>query len=100
MKKKIEEILIELGVYPNLSGFNYICKAIDYISKNSGARICAVYSLVADDFNTTSSRVERAIRHALSKADKDSDAYKKYMSVKDTTNSTVLYTMAVRLRED
>lgn len=100
MKKKVEEVLIDLGVYPNLSGFNYICKAIDYISKDSGARICTVYSLVANDFNTTSSRVERAIRHALSKADKDSDVYKKYMSVKDTTNSAVLYTMAVRLKED
>lgn len=100
MKKKVEEVLIELGIYPNLSGFNYICKALDYIYKDSRVKTCAVYSLVANDFNTTSSRVERAIRTALSKADKDSEAYKKYMSVNDTTNSAALYTMAVRLKED
>lgn len=100
MKKKVEDVLIGLGIYPNLSGFDYICKAIYYIMSDRTVRICNVYKLVAKDFGTTSSRVERAIRHTLSKIDKESEEYKQYMSVKDKTNSAILYTFAVRLKED
>lgn len=100
MKKKVEDILIELGIYPNLSGFDYICKAVYYIMADRTVRICNVYKMVAKDFNATNTAVERSIRHALSKADKESETYKKYMSVKDTTNSAVLYTLATKLKED
>lgn len=34
MKKKVEDLLIELGIYPNLYGFAYICKAVEIISSN------------------------------------------------------------------
>lgn len=94
------DVLIELGIYPNLSGFDYICKAVYYIMADRTVRMCSAYKMVAKDFDTTSSRVERAIRHALSKADRESEAYKRYMSVKDTKNSAVLHTLAVKLKED
>lgn len=101
MKRKVERTLIDMGIYPNLLGFDYICRAIEYIQADRRAKICDVYGLIAGDYDTTPQRVERAIRHALSnKADKNSEAYKKYAGIKDTTNSAVLYTMAVRLRED
>lgn len=100
MRIKTEDLLIELGITPNLKGFDYICKAINYISADRAIKMCSVYELVAKDCETTSSRVERAIRHALSKADKESEAYKKYIGIKDTTNSAVLYTLALKLREE
>lgn len=101
MKKKVEEVLIELGIYPNLLGFDYICRAIEYIQADRKAKICDIYGLIAGDYDTTPQRVERAIRHALSnKADKNSEAYKRYIGIKETTNATVLYTMAIKLREN
>lgn len=100
MKKKVEDILIELGIYPNLSGFDYICKAVYCIMADRTVRMCSVYEMVAKDFDTTNTAVERSIRHALSKADKESEAYKQYMSVKDTTNSAMLYTLATKLKEE
>lgn len=100
MEKKVEDLLIALGVYPNLSGFAYICKAIGYISKDRNVKMCEIYNLVANDFDTTPSRAERSIRTALSKMDRDSEAYKKYIGIKEFANSAVLYTMAVRLKED
>lgn len=83
-----------------LKGFDYICKAVKYISENRTMKMCRVYDLIAKDSGATWSRVEKAIRHALSKADKDSEAYKKYIGIKETTNSAILYTLAVRLKED
>jgi len=102
MRKKVTDVLIELGVTPNLKGFDYICRAVEIIS-NSKKRmdiVKGIYADIANEFDTTSSRTERAIRHAFSKVDKESEAYKKYIGIDKTTNSTLLYTLAYRLRED
>ena len=100
MEKKVEDVLIEMGIYPNLLGFNYICRSAAYIMENSSVRTWNLYDMVAKDFGTTAGRVERGIRHAFSRADKDCEAYKHYMSVKETTNSARLFTLATRLRTD
>lgn len=65
---KISETLKELGVPVNLSGYFYLKYAVEvmledmslvhYITKK-------LYPMVATKFNTTPSRVERAIRHAI-----------------------------------
>ncbi len=100
MRKKIENALFELGITPNLKGFDYICKAVNYISADRTVKICNVYKFVAKDFETTSSRVERAIRSAFSKIGKESEAFNKYLGISNMTNSALLYTLAYRLRED
>lgn len=101
MKKKVEDLLIELGIYPNLYGFAYICKAVEIISLSTERmKIMWIYSEVAKEFNSNAARVERGIRHAFSRIDKDSDAWKKYLGIKETTNSAVLYTLATKLKED
>lgn len=102
MKKKVEEVLIELGIYPNLLGFDYICKAVEILS-TSNRRVKIVDGLyvdIAKEFDSTASRVERGIRHAISKMNKDSESYRKYVGIKYPTNSVVLHTLAVRLKED
>lgn len=100
MWKKNENVLLELGITPDLKGFGYICKAIDYISADRTVKMCDVYELVAKDFDASSSRVERAIRHAFSKVDKESEAFNKYLGISNMTNSALLYTLAYRLREE
>ncbi len=100
MRKKIENVLFELGITPNLKGFDYICKAVNYISADRTVKICNVYKFVAKDFETTSSRVERAIRSAFTRLDKESEAFTKYINSDRLTNSALLYTLAYRLRED
>ena len=102
MKKKVEEILIEMGVYPNLSGFDYICKAVEIISESKERMkiVDGLYADVAKAFDSTNHKVERAMRHAISKMDRESEAFKKYIGIKDTTNSAVLYTLATRLKGD
>lgn len=61
---KYSERLLDLGVTPNLLGFNYLCEACEIVESNRLASATRqVYPLIAGKYNTTSSRVERAIRH-------------------------------------
>ncbi len=68
MKEQITELLYDLGIAPNIKGFKYLRDAItftvekpemlDGITKD-------LYPEVAKTHKTTSSRVERAMRHAI-----------------------------------
>lgn len=102
MRKKIENALFELGITPDLVGFNQICLAVEIISNSKGREIsvCKVYEDVAKELGTIRSRVERGIRHAFSKMDIESEAFIKYFNTDKLTNSALLYTLAYRLRED
>lgn len=102
MRRKTENVLLELGITPNLKGFDYICEAVEILStpKERVKIVNGIYADIAKEFNTTNTRVERAIRHAISKMDKDSEAWEKYMGIKNTTNSAVLYTLSIKLQED
>lgn len=102
MKNKVENVLIELGVTPNLSGFDYLCKAIEVINASDERMklVNGVYAEVAEQLNSKVFNVERAIRLAISKMDKESEAWKNYIGLSDVTNATVIYTLALRLKED
>lgn len=65
---KITEILHHLGVPANIKGYLYLREAIELIFNDIdllGSITKKVYPQVAESFNTTPSRVERAIRHAI-----------------------------------
>lgn len=102
MRKKIENALFELGITPDLVGFNQICSAVEIISNSKGREIavCEVYENVAKELDTARSRVERGIRHAFTKVDVNSEAFNKYIGINKMTNSALLYTLAYRLKED
>lgn len=64
----IDDILGEIGVAPNLLGYDYSAYAIKLILKDRvylEQITIRLYPEVAAKFNTTSNRVERAIRHAV-----------------------------------
>lgn len=67
-KIDIDEFLYSIGIQPQISGFMYL----KYIFENnfdlSEGITKVIYPSVATKFKTTSSRVERAIRHAIEKA--------------------------------
>ena len=64
----VSKILHELGIPSHIKGYQYIRDGIEIIY-NKGNRIDSItkdlYPALADRFGTTSSRVERAIRHAI-----------------------------------
>lgn len=64
----ITSIIHELGVPANIKGYKYLRYAIVLAVENPGiidAITKELYPEVAREFNTTPSRVERAIRHAI-----------------------------------
>lgn len=69
---KDEVFLLEAGVSPTLRGFRYIPAAVKYIRENPEAiksrMTKEVYPEVAKQFNTSASKVERGIRHAIESA--------------------------------
>lgn len=65
------ELLIKCGITPALSGFDFLATAIDICYENKSILqngVCKVlYPSVAALHITTTSRVERAMRHAVEK---------------------------------
>lgn len=68
MVKDVKTALLEIGVPDHLLGYKYISHAVAHIIEHGDhyADITKVlYPDVAKEFGTTSSRVERAIRHSI-----------------------------------
>lgn len=69
---KISKVFKQLGILPNILGYEYGKEAIDMVLKDNTVLHAGVtkimYPAIAKKMNTTSSRVERAIRHAIEKA--------------------------------
>ncbi len=68
LEKRITEILKEIGIPAHLKGYQYVRYSIilsieDQKALESVTKI--LYPTIAKKFNTTASRVERAIRHAI-----------------------------------
>ena len=64
----ISKILHELGMPSHIKGYQYIREAISMVYDNPeivGGITKELYPTLADKFDTTVSRVERAIRHAI-----------------------------------
>ena len=63
-----EDLLIELGVPANLSGFKYITEAVCLMIDHPNAKRVIhkeIYPKICNKYATTVSRVERSIRHSI-----------------------------------
>ncbi len=68
LKQAITSLLHSLGIPSHIKGYLYIRDSIDLMYNNPsmiGAITKELYPEIADKYDTTSSRVERAIRHAI-----------------------------------
>lgn len=68
LQMAITKLLHELGVPSHIKGYNYIREGITLVYNNpslSSAITKELYPEIANKFDTTPSRVERAIRHAI-----------------------------------
>jgi two-component system response regulator (stage 0 sporulation protein A) len=68
IEERITEIMHQIGVPAHIKGYLYLRRAIAMVVEEVdllGAVTKKLYPLVAEEFDTTASRVERAIRHAI-----------------------------------
>ena len=66
--RRISEILKELGVPASIQGYEYIRTAVKLIIEDESKyrwKTTALYFAIAREYDTTPSRVERSIRHAI-----------------------------------
>lgn len=68
MKKDTKNLLLKCGIPPHIKGYYYLGFAIDSVREEPDLlnRITkGLYPKVAQEFETTCQRVERAMRHAI-----------------------------------
>ena len=68
IKLEITNLLHSLGIPSHIKGYSYIRDGIEMLYKDSslvGSITKELYPSIASSYDTTSSRVERAIRHAI-----------------------------------
>ncbi|HLS52542.1 MAG TPA: sporulation transcription factor Spo0A [Tissierellaceae bacterium] len=68
LETRVTKIIQEIGIPAHIKGYLYLREAITIVIHDIdylGAITKELYPAVADKFNTTPSRVERAIRHAI-----------------------------------
>lgn len=93
MRELVENMLLEVGIFPNLVGFVYIPEAITMLIKEPRIKIVAMYEIIAKRHHVSMSRVERGIRYAVQKCNHD-----KFVDMgKDISNSEFLYYIALQI---
>ena len=104
LEKKITDYLKDFGISAHLKGYAYIRYALMYLYRihfQSNKTISVTYDLypaVATEFETTSKRVERAIRNAIDVSWKHCNSeIKSRMFRSHPTNSQFLYTLVDEL---
>lgn len=68
LDKQISKIFVSIGIPPHIKGYQYLRSAVKMCIKDTGiisAITKRLYPDVAKEYKTTSSKVERAIRHAI-----------------------------------
>ncbi len=68
VETRVTEMIHEIGIPAHIKGYQYLRNAIMLVIENLdiiNSITKKLYPTVAENFNTTSSRVERAIRHAI-----------------------------------
>lgn len=72
MEERIYDILTELAVPFSIKGRRYLVRAVEIVFENGVISMMSeLYPQIAKEFNTTPSRAERAIRHAIESAFKN-----------------------------
>lgn len=106
MRKKVGDALLQLGITPDLKGFNYIIDMVEMIDKGKVGKVTVAYKIIGKKRNSTGERVERAIRHAIGNIDTSSEAFQTYIGSNALklgsgvmTNSAFLNTFHYRLKE-
>lgn len=109
LEEEVTEVLHQIGIPAHIKGYQYLRKAIMMVVEEVellGSVTKILYPTIAQAFDTTPSRVERAIRHAIEVAwsRNNIDVIKKFFgyTIKTEkgkpTNSEFIAMMADRLR--
>lgn len=107
MERKIEDVLIAIGIPANISGFDFIKEAVLIIDKDGmDIRWTGVYAQIGNKYGKSATSVERAIRHAFIRARNKSQYYDivnhyiGFASTNNTSSISLLYRTIKREMEE
>lgn len=93
--------IIRTRHYTEPSWIYYIMDAVEIVNNSKNHKgTCEIYEEVAEKNNKKKECVERAIRHAITKCDINSEAWKKHVGIKETKNSAFIYALALNVTEE
>lgn len=104
-RNRVEDVLFSMGIMANIKGFKYIVDSLDVIEEE-GCDVSmtkVLYPKVARMNNTMGSRVERAIRHAISIGNSnvgDYEVFEKYIGHINTTNGAALTSLYKHIKRE
>lgn len=88
----IHDYLIETGNYPNLVGFNYLIRAVEIVQERGKIKLCQdLYPMIAKEYKTSATKVERAIRHILTNKIKIKDYQRIGINKRPTAGEFIYY---------
>ncbi len=98
------DVLLKIGIPAGVKGMTYICDAMELFDTDPyypDGKISSLYADIARKHDTTSSRVERAIRHAFETAltKGNQEMLEQYLDVANTQNSNLLKSLYFRMRQ-
>lgn len=104
-RARVENVLIKMGMPTGIKGFSYIVDAMEvFEEKGIRIRITAdLYTAIARMNNTTASRVERNIRHALEISRSHEECHEivdKYIGFTNCANADSLTMLYKRISEE
>lgn len=98
MKTNVNKVLIEMKIIPNLRGYRYILDALDILQEEPELKCGSLYHSIGKMHGVKDGSVERCIRHAIQFADKESAAWKKYITLEKCANAQFLHLLIENLR--
>lgn len=104
-REKIENVLMEMCMPCGIKGFKYIVDAVEYIDEH-GENISVtkqLYPDIAKKNDTTSSKVERAIRHAFETVRGKKEKYdvvEKYIGFENCSNFSSLIMLTKKIKRE
>lgn len=104
-KERIEDALIKIGIYPNITGFQLIVMAIQKleIQKCNPIKWVELYRDIAKECGSSYSRTERNLRHALASSRTsgvDHNVIDYYIGPNGTSLSSSLSIFNLRLKRE
>lgn len=103
IKDRAKDVLIMMGMPASVLGIEYIAEAMELFDSGfHDIKIMVLYEKIGKRHNTTSTGVERAIRHAFGSVITRgrNDVVEKYLSFDNTSNSNMLKLLYYRLKQE
>ena len=86
-KERVKKVLNQLGLKINVRGYRYLVDAVLLKNRYPGISTMEIYETVAEQNNTSTRAVERAIRHAICNLH---DKCRKYFEINCKLTNTVI----------